>query len=102
MAGKLPVDQGAIVEHKRLSHALQVAQALQAQRDNRRIGKAPSRTHLGATVRTQQRSPGTKKPHEFTQADVEQVIARLAQQNLPAITQLDKRKSRRLSARALA
>jgi hypothetical protein len=96
------VDQGAIVEHKRLSHALQVAQALQAQRDNRRIGKAPSRTHLGAAVRTQQRSPGTKKPREFTEADVEQVIAGLAQQNLPAITQPDKRKSRRRSARALA
>jgi transposase len=97
------VDQGAIVEHKRLSHALQVAQALQVQRDNRRIGKAPSRTHVGAAVRTQQRSPGTKKPREFTEADVEQVIAGLAQQNLPAIiTQPDKRKSRRRSARALA
>jgi hypothetical protein len=90
------------VEHKRLSHVLQVAQALQAQRDNRRIGKAPSRMHLGAAVRTQQRSPGTKKPREFTEADVEQVIARLAQQNRPAITQPDKRKPRRRSARALA
>ncbi|MCL4647139.1 ISNCY family transposase [Burkholderia multivorans] len=28
------VDQGAIIEHKRLSHALQVAEAIQAQRDN--------------------------------------------------------------------
>ncbi|CAB3807455.1 ISNCY family transposase [Pararobbsia alpina] len=61
------IDQGAIVEHKRLSHVLQVAQALQAQRDNRRIGTAPSRTHLGAAVRTQQRQPGTKKQREFTQ-----------------------------------
>lgn len=41
------VDQGAVVEHKRLSHVLQVPQVIQAQRDDERIGKAPSRTHLG-------------------------------------------------------
>ncbi|SPB14490.1 integrase catalytic subunit [Caballeronia novacaledonica] len=32
------VDQGAIIEHKRLAHALEISQALQPQRDNRRIG----------------------------------------------------------------
>jgi hypothetical protein len=37
------VDQGAIVEHKRLGHVLQVSQVIQAQRDNERIGKAPDR-----------------------------------------------------------
>jgi hypothetical protein len=74
------VDQGAVVEHKRLGHTLQVAQALQAQRDNRRIGKAPSRTHLGAAVRTQQRQHGTKKQREFTQADIDGVILEQAQQ----------------------
>lgn len=36
------VDQAAVVEHKRLGHVLQVSQAIQAQRDNQRIGKAPS------------------------------------------------------------
>ncbi|MBN3787473.1 ISNCY family transposase [Burkholderia sp. Ac-20353] len=74
------IDQGAIVEHKRLSHALQVAQAIQAQRDNSRIGKAPSRTHLGDSTRTnrKEREPGKKKQREFTQADVEQVIVDLA------------------------
>ncbi|MGP8446435.1 ISNCY family transposase [Burkholderia vietnamiensis] len=36
------IDQAAVVEHKRLSHVLQVAQAIQAQRDNSRIGIASS------------------------------------------------------------
>ncbi|KUZ68660.1 integrase [Burkholderia ubonensis] len=75
------IDQGAVVEHKRLSHVLQVAQAIQAQRDNSRIGKAPSRTHRGDSTRTNrnERQPGKKKQREFTQADVEQVIVDLAQ-----------------------
>ncbi|MEN8506616.1 ISNCY family transposase, partial [Paraburkholderia terricola] len=55
------IDQGAIVEHKRLSHVLQVAQMIQAQRDNSRIGKAPSRTHLGVATRAEGSSPGKKK-----------------------------------------
>lgn len=84
------VDQGAVIEHKRLGHALQVAQALQAQRDNRRIGKAPSRAHRGEPVRAQQRTPGTKKPREFAQADVEQAIQQLAQRNVQASRQTTK------------
>ncbi|MET1535408.1 helix-turn-helix domain-containing protein, partial [Burkholderia sola] len=46
------IDQAAVVEHKRLSHVLQVAQAIQAQRDNSRIGKAPSRTNQGDSSKT--------------------------------------------------
>ena len=45
------IDQGAVIEHKRLGHALQVAQVLQAQRDNRPISGSPSRTNRGAAVR---------------------------------------------------
>jgi transposase len=45
------IDQGAIIEHKRLGHALQVAQALQAQRDSRRATaaahRAPRRARTG-------------------------------------------------------
>src|SRR6266404_3270587 len=63
------VDHGGIVEHKRLGHVLQVAQVIQAQRDNSRIGKAPSGTHLGAPTRSQSRSPDKKKQREFTQTD---------------------------------
>jgi transposase len=74
------IDQGVVVEHKRLGHVLQVSQVMQAQRDNSRIGKAPSRTHLGAAAKVQSRSPGKKKQREFTQADIEQVVVDLAQQ----------------------
>ena len=55
------IDQGAVIEHKRLGHALQVAQALQAQRDNRRTSGSPSRTNRGAAVRKPKPLPGTKK-----------------------------------------
>jgi transposase len=73
------IDQGAVIEHKRLAHALQVAQALQAQRDNRRISGSPSRTNQGIEVRKPGRPPGTKKQREFTQADVEHVVVELSQ-----------------------
>ncbi|WP_322091844.1 ISNCY family transposase [Paraburkholderia bannensis] len=73
------VDQGAVIEHKRLAHALAVAQALQAQRDDRRASGSPSRTNQGEPVRAAKRRPGTKKTREFTQADVEAVIVKLAQ-----------------------
>jgi hypothetical protein len=72
------VDQGAVIEHKRLAHPLQVAQALQAQRDNR-ISGSPSRTNRGQPVRATERPPGAKKQRAFTQADMEAVIVKLAQ-----------------------
>jgi hypothetical protein len=92
------IDQGAVVEHKRLSHVLQVAQAIQAQRNSSRIGKAPSRMHLGDSTRTNwnKRQPGKKKQREFTQADVEQVIVNLAQRSQ---AQQPPRKPGRRSAR---
>jgi hypothetical protein len=74
------IDQGAIIEHKRLGHALQVAQALQAQRDSRRASGSPSRTNRGMSVRAKDRRPGTKKPREFTQADIDAVILEQSQQ----------------------
>lgn len=77
------LDRGTVVEHKRLSHALQVAQAIQAQRDNRSASGTPSRTNQGQPVRAKERLPGTKKQLEFTQADVEHVIVDLAQRRQP-------------------
>jgi transposase len=76
------VDQGAVVEHKRLGYVLQVSQVMQAQRDNSRIGKAPSRAHRGDSTRTARtkHESGKKKQREFTQADLEHVILDLAQQ----------------------
>ncbi|MEO1759080.1 ISNCY family transposase [Paraburkholderia caribensis] len=73
------VDQGAVIEHKRLAHALQVAQALQAQRDDRRISGSPSRTNRGVAPRAKDRLPGTKKPREFTRDDLDQAIVQIAQ-----------------------
>ena len=68
------IDQGAVVEHKRLAHALRVAQALQAQRDNRRASGSPSRTNRGAEVRRKERAPGTKKQREFTLDDLNAAV----------------------------
>ncbi|WP_042260455.1 ISNCY family transposase [Paraburkholderia heleia] len=63
------IDQGAVIEHKRLGHALAVAQALQAQRDNRRASGSPSRTNRGAAVRKPKPLPGTRKQREVTLED---------------------------------
>jgi hypothetical protein len=75
------IDQGAVIEHKRLGHALQVAQAMQAQRDNRRIAGSPSRTNRGAAVRKPKSSHPTKKQRAFTQADLNQAIVQIALQS---------------------
>lgn len=88
------IDQGAVIEHKRLSHALQVAQALQAQRDDRRASGSPSRTNHGVAVRKPERETGTKKQREFTPADLNEVIVQLAKPK-PS-------KSARRSARVIA
>ncbi|WP_244135094.1 ISNCY family transposase [Burkholderia sp. BCC0322] len=74
------VDQGAIIEHKRLSHALQVAEAIQAQRDNRRISGSPSRANRGLPVRAKASLPGAKKQRAFTEADIEAAILQVASQ----------------------
>ena len=68
------IDQGVVIEHKRLGHTLQVAQALQAQRDNRRVSGSPSRTNRGAEVRSKERAPGTKKQREFTLDDLNAAV----------------------------
>src|SRR5471032_3242967 len=68
------IDQGAVVEHKRLGHALRVAQALQAQRDNRRVSGSPSRTNRGDEVRSKARAPGTKKQREFTLGELNAAV----------------------------
>jgi hypothetical protein len=78
------VDQGAIVEHKRLSHALELAQRMQMQRDDRRISGSPSRTNRGIGVRAPERLPGTKKQREFTRDDLDRMIGELSQQHAVA------------------
>ncbi|MCX5545332.1 ISNCY family transposase [Paraburkholderia sp. CNPSo 3076] len=68
------INQGAVVEHKRLGHALQVAQAIQAQRDNRRVSGSPSRTNRGAAVRKPKPLPGTRKQREVTLEDLNAAV----------------------------
>jgi hypothetical protein len=77
---------------------LQVAQAIQAQRDNRRISGSPARTNQGQPARLCEQqlrgrverahalqdratNEGTKKQREFTKADVDDVITQLSQRN---------------------
>ncbi|KVN22934.1 integrase [Burkholderia pyrrocinia] len=86
------IDQGAVIEHKRLGHVLQVAQAIQAQRDNRRISGSPSRTNRGDPVRAPAPLPGTKKQRAFTETDVEAAILSLVPEALE--TQSGRRSAR--------
>jgi transposase len=74
---RLPqVDQGAIVENKRLGHALQVANLVQQQRDNRRSHAAPAHTNLGRPVRKAKAEPQHKTQRQLGAADVEEAIRR--------------------------
>ena len=60
------VDTDAVVENKRLGHALQVAQLIESQRDDRRRTNGPSRTLAGEPVRQAHQTPGTKRQRQFT------------------------------------
>ena len=76
---KLPfIDAGAIVENKRLGHALKVAQLIQAQRDDRRCGGTPSRTNSGAKPRLARAEVGKKRPSKFTLAEMNAAVRKQA------------------------
>ena len=75
---RLPdVDQGAIVENKRLGHVLQIAQLVQQQRDNRRSHSAPARTNLGLPVEKAKAAPGTKVQRKIDVQDLERAIGKV-------------------------
>lgn len=63
-----------MVEHKRLGHTLQVAQVIQAQRDNRRAPGSPSRTNQGEAPRPKERKVGTRKQRELTLEDLNAAV----------------------------
>lgn len=64
---KLPViNQGEIVENKRLGHALLVAKAIQAKRDNARSRSAPSAPGVN---RRRGRVEGQYRPSELSEVD---------------------------------
>jgi len=73
------IDQGAIVENKRLGHVLEVAQHMQARRDNRRGLNVPSRTLIGQNPRHPElQVPGTKPQRQLGKEDLRRAIDELA------------------------
>ncbi|QET03932.1 ISNCY family transposase (plasmid) [Cupriavidus pauculus] len=68
------VDQGAIVENKRLGHVLEIAQKVQALRDSRH-SEGPSRTMSGVPVRSQEVAPGTRRQRQINRLDLERAMA---------------------------
>ncbi len=69
------IDQSSIVENKRLSHVLRVAQTVQAKRDNSRGTHAPSRTHAGQPVKSKVKDKGLKKQRELNAEDLNYAIS---------------------------
>ena len=68
---RLPeIDQGEVVENKRLGHILQVAQHIQEQRDDRRGLKAPARTNQGKPTARVKAIPGKKAPRKLNAEDL--------------------------------
>jgi hypothetical protein len=68
---KLPVvNQGAIVENKRLGHVLQIVQELQKKRDDRKGLNRPAHTNKGAEPVQMKRKPGTKPPSRLNLSDL--------------------------------
>lgn len=70
------IDQGAIVDNKRLGHTLAIAAELQAQRDDRRqVG--PSRTLAGEPPRPTHPAPQTKRQRQINRLDLERAMAQV-------------------------
>jgi hypothetical protein len=63
-----------VVDNKRLGHTLQLAQVIQAQRDDRRASGTPSRTNQGEAPRPKERKVGTRNQRELTQEGLNAVI----------------------------
>src|SRR5579862_220657 len=68
------VDQGAIVDNKRLGHVLQIAQQVQSLRDSRAVD-VPSTAHRSDGVRIpRSRIADSKKQRELAPEDIEQAV----------------------------
>lgn len=78
------IDQGAVVENKRLGHVLQAAQIVQELRDNRRSG--PSRTNQTGQVRQKKVAPNKKSQRTLDASDLATAIVQANQQRLSATT----------------
>lgn len=73
------IDQGAIVENKRLGHALRISSLVQAERDNQYYA-GPSTAHRvdGQAVPRKKRG-GSKTQRELNEKDVEKALAEQSQ-----------------------
>jgi hypothetical protein len=79
------VDQGAIVESKRLSSVLRVAQQVQAQRESRAI-RVPSTAHRADGTRVpHSRLVGSKTQRELGPEDLQKAIRALEPELLPPL-----------------
>jgi hypothetical protein len=72
------IDQGAIVDNKRLGSVLQIVQQMQLERDNRRISGSLSRTNQGEPVTPKMRASSTRKQCELSQVGLNAIILRTA------------------------
>lgn len=75
------VDQGAIVDNKRLGHVLQLAQYVQEKRDNRRSQSLPS--SVAEAPRKRGRPPGKKSQRSLGQDDMLEAQQRLQKRSWP-------------------
>ena len=72
---KLPVvNQGAIVDNKRLGHILRISQELQRKRDSRKGMGRPAHTNTGAASTQRTRKIGAKPVSNWTEADLVEAI----------------------------
>jgi hypothetical protein len=79
------IDQGAIVENKRLGQVLRVAQEVQAHRDNCSVN-VPSTAHRADGTRVpRSRIAGSKKQRELGAEDLEQAIEQVHPELLPPL-----------------
>ncbi|SPK70114.1 transposase (plasmid) [Cupriavidus taiwanensis] len=74
------VDQGAIVDNKRLGHVLQLAQYVQEKRDNTRSLSVPG---TEGVPRKRGRPPGKKSQRSLGQNDMLEALQRLQEQPWP-------------------
>jgi hypothetical protein len=72
------IDQGAIVEKKRLGHVLQIAQSVQELRDNRRSSSTITRTNRGIPAAPQNALAGKKAQRSQNSLGLERAIEQQA------------------------
>ena len=73
------IDQGTVVENKRLGHVLRIAQVVQAERDNRAVS-VPSTAHRTTGIRIPRRKiAGSKTQRELSAEDLRVAIQAVEQ-----------------------